>query len=101
MGLGTGHVQDMNNRLKFNRSQRASQKPRFKSNQREAINSEQKSLPEKPTFKEIPPSELIKLKFTLRKKLQQRNRTYDLRFKVFVGVSFLVFLTILFYLLNF
>jgi hypothetical protein len=37
---GSGHVQDMNNRIKQNRAQRPSKRPKFKENNRENIYSD-------------------------------------------------------------
>jgi len=41
MGFG-GHVQDMINRMKVNRDQRPSNRPKFKGDSRETVNSSNK-----------------------------------------------------------
>ena len=50
MSFGAGHIQDMNNRMKQYRSQRTSNKPKFKGNKREVF-SQGSSL--KPKFKKV------------------------------------------------
>lgn len=57
MAFGAGHVQDMNNRIKQNRAQRPSKRPKFKEHYRQGIfSTEKKSL--RPSFKTVASKEL-------------------------------------------
>ncbi len=48
---GSGHVQDMNNRIKQNRAQRPSKRPKFKENNRENIYQVSNKKINRPNFK--------------------------------------------------
>jgi len=53
MSSGAGHIIDMNNLLKQNRSQRTSNKAKFRENNRNTIYSKNDSKSEKLNFKTI------------------------------------------------
>ena len=58
MSGGAGHVADMNNRMKQNRSMKTSNKPKFKSNNRDLNFSSVES--KKLTFKKVSEEELAR-----------------------------------------
>lgn len=75
MGFGAGHIQDMNNRIRQNREQRPSNKPKFKENNREAIYAETEVDSSLPQFKTVSAEELDKIKTGIREraKTDQKN----------------------------
>lgn len=68
------NIQDMNNRIKQNRDQRPSKRPKFKENNREVINSSEKKS-NKPVFKTVSEKELLEIKKRIgnRAKVEQRK----------------------------
>jgi hypothetical protein len=72
MSGGAGHVADMNNRMKQNRSMKTSNKPKFKSNNRDLnfSNGESKKL----TFKKVSEEELTRIKTEIRKKAESERK---------------------------
>ena len=74
MSFGAGHIQDMNNRMKQNRAQRPSNRPKFKENNREAIYSEGHKEKKRPRFKTLSKVELVKLKSQIREKFNVEHK---------------------------
>ncbi|NRB59011.1 MAG: hypothetical protein HRU50_03600 [Winogradskyella sp.] len=72
MGLGAGHVLDMVNRMKQNRSMRPSNRKKFKDN-RESIRSASKHS-SKLSFKEVSTEQLNKVKEKIRSEAALRRR---------------------------
>lgn len=93
MGLGAGHVQDMNNRMKRNRAQRPSNKSKFKKSNRNTKYSSENKI-EKLMFKTIPENELIKSKKYIRKKAKIRR----IREGIILGI---ILLTLFFMIITF
>ena len=73
MSFGAGHVQDMNNRMKQNRSQRPSKRAKFKENSRDPIYSSDKK-PEKPIFKKVSEKELNLIKYKIREEAFKKDK---------------------------
>ena len=69
---GAGHVRDMQNRARQNRSLRASQKDKFKASSRDLIYSKGKS--EKWKFKDISKEKLDEIKKNIRKKARKERK---------------------------
>ena len=93
-----GHVFDMINRLKQNRSQRPSSRDKFKGNNREAIYGDETIKPEKPNFKTVPEKELTAIKKQIKTRAQtDRKRRWVLNgiYIVFMAVALLIILVLL------
>ena len=78
MSGGAGHVADMNNRMKQNRSMKTSNKPKFKSNNRDLNFSQSES--EKLTFKKVSEDELSQIKNEIRRKSESERKKERLIF---------------------
>ncbi len=87
MSGGAGHIADMNNRMRQNRSMKASNKPKFKSGNRD-LNFNSKKL----SFKKISEIELKKIKCKIQKDLKKdrKNQLY-----IFI-ISLLITVVIIF-----
>jgi hypothetical protein len=72
MSGGAGHIADMNNRMKQNRSMKTSNKPKFKSNNRDLNFSSGES--QKLTFKKVSEEELARIKTEIRNKEQSERK---------------------------
>ena len=94
MSNGTGHIMDMINRLKQNRSQKASNRAKFKGNNRKSIYSDKKVRVDKFNFKKIPKSELLELKRKIRAE-SKRERRRELILQIIIGM--IIFLMIIFF----
>lgn len=73
MAFGAGHVQDMNNRIKQNRAQRPSKRPKFKEHYRQGIFSTEKKSP-RPSFKTVASKELARIKHQIKTKAMNHRR---------------------------
>ena len=92
MSFGAGHVQDMNNRMKQHRSQRTSNKPKFKGNERGVI-SQGNNL--KPKFKKVSEEKLNLIK----KEIRHSNKRDNLKtILVYLLVFLCVFATMYFFI---
>ena len=92
MSFGAGHVQDMNNRMKQHRSQRTSNKPKFKGNERELISQGSKFKPE---FKKVSEEKLNLIKKEIRDSNSRENLKTIL---VYLLVLICVFATMYFFI---
>ena len=92
MSFGAGHVQDMNNRMKQHRSQRTSNKPKFKGNERELISQVSKLKPE---FKKVSEEKLNLIKKEIRDSNSRENLKTIL---VYLLVLICVFATMYFFI---
>ncbi len=91
---GAGHIMDMNNRMKQNRSMKTSKRQKFKSNNRETIfNNNPK---ETKVFINIPKNDLEKLKNEIKQKIKQQQRKE--LFLILTILAFGLLTTILLYL---
>lgn len=88
---GSGHVQDMNNRIKQNRAQRPSQRPKFKENNRENIYSDSDKKVYQPKFKTLPKEELVELLNRIRERAKKDSK----RKLIIYGIFFLTGLAII------
>lgn len=90
MGFGAGHVQDMNNRIKQNRAQRPSKRPKFKEKNRENIYSSEKIVL-KPNFKTVSLNKLnrIKRKIRNRSKAEQKKERTINSVLIFIALIFI------------
>jgi hypothetical protein len=73
----------MNNRIKQNREQRPSKRPKFKENNREGIYSSEK-ITEKLSFTVVPEKELNKLK----QQIQKEAKTSRKKERILLGIIF-------------
>ncbi|MFI1770368.1 hypothetical protein [Thalassobellus citreus] len=78
MSGGAGHVADMNNRMKQNRSMKTSNKPKFKSNNRDLNFPNDES--EKLIFKKVSEDELTQIKNEIRGKAESERKKERLIF---------------------
>lgn len=85
---GAGHTQDMQNRMRQNRSMRASQKNKYNSNKRDSISS--KNTSNKQHFTEVSPEELEEIKSDIRKAAKQEKRK---RIIISLSIIFALILT--------
>ncbi|WP_283642839.1 hypothetical protein [Croceibacter atlanticus] len=97
MAFGAGHVQDMNNRMKQNRAQRPSNRPKFKENNRDGIYSTDKKT-ERPNFKTVPEKELTEIKKRIRKRAEKKQRKERLIFGIFIVCALISIIGILIWL---
>lgn len=93
MSFGAGHMQDMINRMKQNRAQRASSKNKFKENSRDAIYSDSSDY-ERPKYKTVSDEELFEIKQKIHRKAEIRQK----KEYIVGGIIFLLMLSVLFYL---
>lgn len=91
MSGGGGHMADMNNRMRQNRSIRSSNKPKFKSNNRDLNFKEVKS--EKLIFKKVSDEELAKARNEIRKKVKFERKKQRIIFYLII-LLLIVFLTL-------
>lgn len=95
---GSGHVQDMNNRIKQNRAQRPSKRPKFKENNRENIYSDSDKKVNRPTFKTVPEEELIKILKNIRQSAENERKRELISYGIFfftglaIIISFLIWM---------
>jgi hypothetical protein len=89
MSGGAGHIADMNNRMKQNRSMKASKKPKFKSNNRDLNFSKSKS--EKLTFQKVSKHELIHLKKRIKRKAESERK----KERIIIALTTLILIIIL------
>jgi CRISPR/Cas system CSM-associated protein Csm2 small subunit len=93
---GAGHVADMNNRVKQNRSLKPSKRARFKGNNRDTIYSDTLPSLTELTFKKVSKTELRKIK----EKIKNRARKDRIKeMYIFLTVA-LTLLTTLYFLLK-
>ena len=90
MSFGAGHIQDMNNRIKQNRSLRTSKRSKFKENHRNNISVVSKQS-KTSNFKTVSKESLKEIKKEIRKKAKLRQKKINI-----ISVLLLIFcLTIL------
>tara|TARA_R110000868_G_scaffold409659_1_gene695596 strand:+ start:116 stop:400 length:285 start_codon:yes stop_codon:yes gene_type:complete len=90
MSGGAGHVADMNNRMKQNRSMKTSNKPKFKSNNRDLNFSQSES--EKLTFKKVSEDELSQIKNEIRRKSESERKKERL---IFISTAFILIIILI------
>jgi len=88
MSGGAGHVADMNNRMKQNRSIKTSNKPKFKSNNRDLNFSSGKS--EKLNFKKVSEEELTQIKTEIKKKAESERKKERIIFALTVLILIII-----------
>jgi CRISPR/Cas system CSM-associated protein Csm2 small subunit len=71
---GTGHVQDMNNRIKQNRAQRPSKRHKFKENNRGAIYSSSEHEDQNLKFKTVSEEKLTEIIKRIRKRAKKERQ---------------------------
>ncbi|WP_434036270.1 hypothetical protein [Formosa sp. 4Alg 33] len=89
MSGGAGHVADMNNRMKQNRSMKTSNKPKFKSDNRELNFSSGET--EKLTFKKVSEEELARIRTEIRKKAESERK----KERIIIALTALILIIIL------
>lgn len=94
MSYGAGHVMDMINRMKQNRSQRASNKSKFKENNREGIYSTEKKS-KKLVFKTAPKEEIKELRKQIRAQATARRKREVLYYSISIVCLILIIIGIL------
>lgn len=97
MSFGAGHVADMMNRMKQNRAQRASSKPKFKDHNRESIYATHNPVIA-PTFASVSPQELLSLKNSIRKRANAAHNKERNFYIVFISICILILLACLLWL---
>jgi hypothetical protein len=93
MSGGAGHIADMNNRMKQNRSVKKSNKPKFKSNNRDLNFSRGES--QKLTFKKVSEDELNRIKNEIRQKAKSEQKKERIIFAL-TTLLLVIILTIFF-----
>ncbi|MGB5436287.1 MAG: hypothetical protein WBM98_10390 [Maribacter sp.] len=88
---GSGHVQDMNNRLKQNRAQRPSKRPKFKGHNRSAIHSSSGLEDQNLKFKTVTEEKLAEIKTYIRKRAEKERRKESI---VLVALIITVLITV-------
>ena len=83
---GSGHVQDMNNRLKQNRAQRPSKRPKFREHNRDNIYSSTDHKHENLKFKAVSKEKLAEIKKRIREhaKKDRQKEWFVLSVLVFI-----------------
>ncbi len=71
---GSGHVQDMNNRLRQNRAQRPSKRAKFKDHIRENIYSSSQHNKQSVMFKTVSEEKLAEIKNQIRKRAKNERK---------------------------
>lgn len=92
---GSGHVQDMNNRIKQNRAQRPSKRPKFKENNRENIYQESNKKINRPNFKTVPEKELIEIIKRIRERAEKERKRAFLIYRIFFFTGLAVIVALL------
>ena len=92
---GSGHVQDMNNRIKQNRAQRPSKRPKFKENNRENIYQDSDKKVNRPNFKTVPEEELIEILKHIRKRAEKERKRAFLIYGIFFFTGLAVIVALL------
>lgn len=87
------NIQDMNNRIKQNRDQRPSKRPKFKENNREGIYSSEKKS-KKPVFKTVSETELIEIKNRIRERTKAEQRKERTIYLLFFIIAIIVIFSI-------
>lgn len=97
MSFGAGHTQDMINRIKQNKAQRASNRKKFKGNNREGIyvNYEKsKGINSKP----IPKKKLTKIKKEIRKTARKNRKRNILIYMILFSCVLVLLISLLLWL---
>jgi hypothetical protein len=89
MSFGAGHIQDMINRMKQNRSQRPSSRPKFKSDYLDVIDKGTK--PASINFKKVPLEKLRTIKKSIRTEAHQRHKKQRINLFIFIVISLIIF----------
>lgn len=71
---GAGHVQDMNNRIRQNRAQRPSKRPKFREHNRETGYASEGQELHRMKFKTVAPDVLAKIKTQIRERAQRDTK---------------------------
>ena len=95
---GAGHVQDMNNRIRQNRSLRPSKRPKFKENNRETIYSSKEGKALSSNFKILPEKELIDIKNKISKRAREDQRKKRDFMIILVVIALLISTMVLWYI---
>ncbi|TYP70882.1 hypothetical protein [Aquimarina intermedia] len=88
MSFGAGHVQDMINRMKQNRSQRSSSRTKFKGNNREITSTSSRETKNHTNFKVVSEKKLNKIK----KQIKGRARSDRKKELIFYGILYTLIL---------
>lgn len=96
---GSGHTMDMINRVKQNRAQRPSNRPKFKDN-RAAIQSDTDTVILKPTFKTVSKEKLYNIKQSILKRATAENKQEYILHVIFFTSSLIILIATLFILNN-
>ncbi|MDC9723485.1 MAG: hypothetical protein PSN34_12045 [Urechidicola sp.] len=96
MSGGAGHIADMNNRMRQNRSMKASNKPKFKSGNRD-LNFDTKNS-KKLSFKKVSESELKLIKIQIQQDLKKERINQLYIFILSVIIAIIIILLGVFYL---
>lgn len=97
MSYGAGHVMDMINRMKQNRAQRPSNRPKFKENNRDGIYSTDKKK-QRPNFKTVSEKELTEIKKRIRKRAKSERKRELLFYGIFIVFGLISIIGILIWL---
>ena len=92
-----GNMQDMNNRIKQNRDQRPSQRPKFKGSNRAAIYSTEVK-PERPTFKKLSETELKLVSRRIREAASKDLKRNQVVYAYFIVIAIFLSLALLLWL---
>jgi hypothetical protein len=94
MSGGAGHIMDMNNRMRQNRSMKSSNKQKFKSNNRDL--DFKKGNSKKLEFKKVSDKELERIKFKIRQKAKAERKREKIIF-----ISIILIISIVIYIIAF
>ena len=97
MSYGAGHVMDMISRMKQNRNQRPSNRPKFNENNRDEIYSAIKKT-ERPNFKSVPEKKLIEIKKRIRERAKLERKNERLIFGIFLVCGLISIIGVLIWL---
>ncbi len=95
---GSGHVQDMNNRIKQNRAQRPSKRPKFREHNRDNIYSSSGHKNQNLKFKTVSEEKLTEIKNQIRKRAQKDRKKEWIVLGVLVIIVLLIAISILWWI---
>lgn len=95
MSFGAGHIQDMNNRLKQNRGQRPSNRPKFKDHYKGSIYSTSDSKASRVHFKSLSKAELEEIKYRIRKQAEKERKKERIIYGITLSVTILTIIIFL------
>ncbi len=91
---GSGHVQDMNNRIKQNRAQRPSKRPKFMEHNRENIYSSSGHEHHTLKFKIVSEEKLSEIKTQIRKRAQKDRKKEWIVLVVLIIIALITIISI-------